>query len=319
MSWVKLDDGMLDHPKWIVALKEGGSGALCLWLGMMLWSARYLTDGVIPPQVVQTVTGPSRKRDRTKALHGLTTARLVTVDNHGTATLVNYLKYQPSRAATLRERERRIEGQQNRRHAERPPDKPGTSLIPPSSVPSRPVLSCPLREEREDARAPDGLASLDVSELALVSPMHIGVDQPAPELEALEAYLPKAPFNDRDGDARLSGVRVPMPSVPGLLGPSKREQARDARAGMGPIHGFDPAWDPSPEHRARGLELGLTDAQILERAEHCRRKYYPAGIRSEDDQFHRELLWLRNDLEKNQFKDANARRRFENPGSDRTA
>ncbi len=110
--------------------------------------------------------------------------------------------------------------------------------------------------------------------------------------------------------------------MPGLLGPSKRELARSEPPGTTPglRYAFSTEWDPSLEHRQRGLELGLTDEQILERAEHCRRKAYPAGIRSEDDQFFRELMWLRNDLEKQRFREsASARRRFENPGSDRTA
>jgi hypothetical protein len=154
-------------------------------------------------------------------------------------------------------------------------------------------------EKRERDPDPDARALGDSAALFEDEFEALAVPQPAPELEALSEWIPI----------------VPLP-------PSKRERERDAGPGTVPAlrYAFRDEWDPNHEHRARGLELGLTDEQILERAEHCRRKAYPAGIRSEDDQFFRELMWLRNDLEKTRFKEsASARRRFENPGSDRTA
>lgn len=113
---------------------------------------------------------------------------------------------------------------------------------------------------------------------------------------------------------------------PGPLQPSKRELQREAEAarlGATPAfkHKFDPNWEPHDEHRARGHELGLSDAQILEEAEDCRRKTYTQPFTSEDDHFFRELKWLANDLEKNRFKELTRhdRERFEHPGRDRSA
>lgn len=125
-------------------------------------------------------------------------------------------------------------------------------------------------------------------------------------------------------------ARAPV-EVPGLeivhpLPPSRRDQAREAEAarlGTTPAipHRFDPKWDPNDEHRARGHELGLTDDQMLEEAEDCRRKIYTHGFSTEDDQFFRELKWLATDLEKKRFQELNrhGRDKFENPGRDRSA
>lgn len=49
MTWFKVDDGFYDHPK-AQALEDGPCPfeALTLWLKAGSWSARYLTDGVVP-------------------------------------------------------------------------------------------------------------------------------------------------------------------------------------------------------------------------------------------------------------------------------
>jgi len=121
-------------------------------------------------------------------------------------------------------------------------------------------------------------------------------------------------------------VEVPGLEIvhPGPLPPSKRERAREAAAAQlsaasAAPRRFDPNWDPSPDHRGRGQELGLTNQQILEEAEDCRRKLYPHGFLSEDDQFFRELTWLANDLKKTQFKSLpqSERDAFEMPGRER--
>lgn len=113
-------------------------------------------------------------------------------------------------------------------------------------------------------------------------------------------------------------VPLPAPVFTGLQ-PSKRDQAAGAIAPG--ARRFDPAWDPHADHRIRGHELGLTDAEILAEAEDCRRKLYPHGFLSEDDQFFRELQWLSVEIAKTRFKNLPKAQRddFETPGHRRRA
>lgn len=295
--WIKLDAAMLDHPKWVRALRLGGDAALHLWLQLTMWSARHLTDGVIPSDVASAIPGPRGVMTMRKAWQALAEASLIERQSNGDWLIHDYLDHQRSRTEVMAGLERKAQHQRNQRatrrvdvHAERV--RPKRADVDLDQNRSR-------EEKRERDPDPDARALGDSAALFEDEFEALAVPQPAPELEALREWIPI----------------VPLP-------PSKRE--RESATGSGTMPGvryaFRDEWDPNHEHRARGLELGLTDEQILERAEHCRRKAYPAGIRSEDDQFFRELMWLRNDLEKTRFKEsASARRRFENPGSDRTA
>ena len=51
MSWIKLDDGWLDHPK----IRAMGPVARSLWLGALSWSCEQLTDGFIPTHMLAYV------------------------------------------------------------------------------------------------------------------------------------------------------------------------------------------------------------------------------------------------------------------------
>lgn len=83
---------------------------------------------------------------------------------------------------------------------------------------------------------------------------------------------------------------------------------------------FDPKWKPKEEHRRWGKEHGLTEAEMLERAEECRLKLYEHAFKTEDKQFSRELIWLVRDKETRKFKEsrkANPHGLNENPGRGR--
>jgi hypothetical protein len=85
---------------------------------------------------------------------------------------------------------------------------------------------------------------------------------------------------------------------------------------------FRPGWKPKDTHRTYGRELGLTDKQMLERAEDCRDKLYEKAFPDEDAQFRRELRWLKKDLETEKFRNerkANPHGLDERPGTKRTA
>jgi hypothetical protein len=97
------------------------------------------------------------------------------------------------------------------------------------------------------------------------------------------------------------------PSEPGDGSPSPRIK-------------FRADWKPTRDAREYGRQLGLTDDEMRDRAEHCRLKLYTHAFSTEDEQFRRELLWLRNDKETQRLREqrkANPNGLDENPGTHR--
>lgn len=170
--------------------------------------------------------------------------------------------------------------------------------------------------------------------------------------EAREDDSPRGEGNGKEGNGKegrgtARDVRAPdpppLPEVPGLvivarhvaandappapppdrlLPQSRRELAETQALGARPApkHEFAPDWEPSEDHRARGHELGLSDEEILAEAEDCCRKTYERPIKSEDDQFYRELGWLAADKAAKKARlTAHERARFEKPGAERRA
>jgi hypothetical protein len=96
MAWIKIDDNLVQHPK----ILEAGDEAIGLWVRLLSYSARYLTDGKISYAAARAILG--RRYSPVRAL--LKTGLLE--DNGEFYTIHNYLKYNPSRAETLTKRER---------------------------------------------------------------------------------------------------------------------------------------------------------------------------------------------------------------------
>lgn len=59
--WVKIDDGFHDHPKIRAIVRDSGFAPIGFLLCMMSWSARHLTDGTIPDQVVRELAGHTHR------------------------------------------------------------------------------------------------------------------------------------------------------------------------------------------------------------------------------------------------------------------
>lgn len=98
MTWVKLDDSLPDHPKF-VGLPDS---AKWLWIVGLCYAGRYLTDGFVPDSALKT--GEKRLAKR------LETARLWVRDPDDNGWLIHsYLDYQPSRAVIEEDRRRRSE------------------------------------------------------------------------------------------------------------------------------------------------------------------------------------------------------------------
>lgn len=94
MAWVRIDDSFYDHPKFV----DLSLDAVGLWVTMLAWSNRNLTDGQIPQKAVEKMGGLCIKE--------LIDAGLVESDLLN-FTLVNYSNYQPS-ADEIRSRKREV-------------------------------------------------------------------------------------------------------------------------------------------------------------------------------------------------------------------
>jgi hypothetical protein len=159
MSWFRIDDGMLDHPKWKRAIRTGGDAALHLWLALGTWCSRHLTDGLIPADMLGEISGPRGKRTQERAWRGLIESSLIVRHSDGSVLVHDYLDYNPSRADVLTERERWIRSKRKQRDpcdvlAGLPRDSRECPGVPsrPRPVPSRPADS-----ERDLSRVPPEL------------------------------------------------------------------------------------------------------------------------------------------------------------------
>lgn len=127
MTWVKLDDHMAEHPKF-VRLGDLAPLALALQVRAMCYSARYLTDGRIPPQAIgQLIVGFAAYGIETGGVAGMMTvgeqadafdwpAIMVKAGlwekSRGDYVIHDYLKYNPSREQVLADREANAKRQQ---------------------------------------------------------------------------------------------------------------------------------------------------------------------------------------------------------------
>ena len=141
MSWFRVDDDMLDHPKWIQALRDGGDAALHLWMRLGTWSSRHLTDGVIPPHVADVLPGPRGGKTRARAYRALADASLIHRQSDGSITLHDYLDFNPSRDSVLAGRQRKTKNKQDQRDRETVTGDNAAPEPGDRSVPSRPVPS----------------------------------------------------------------------------------------------------------------------------------------------------------------------------------
>ena len=90
MSWAKIDDGFLDHPK----VLRAGEDAAALYLRALIWCARHLTDGAIPREALRAIT---TKRDAGK-LAGMLVAVNLWESTPAGWQVHDYAKHNPSRA-----------------------------------------------------------------------------------------------------------------------------------------------------------------------------------------------------------------------------
>jgi len=131
VTWVKIDDQMPDHPKF-AALGPLGVFAFTLQLRALCYSARYLTDGVIPEAVVPTLlAGFDAWSIETGGVENLVAVGAAASDHDWPALMVaqglwdrqrngnyrihDYHGYNPTRDTVLKEREANTKRQQRHR------------------------------------------------------------------------------------------------------------------------------------------------------------------------------------------------------------
>jgi hypothetical protein len=179
MPWFKVDDSAHAHPK----MRRAGKAAVGLWVMCGSYAAAYLTDGMVPAETAAEGT-PTQ------------IAKLVKVglwheNGHscprcpqpapGDYVMHDYLRYNPSRARVLAERDREAEKKRNQRAGGRPDGTPP----PRNGQQKRPDSSSKTSEKDEFF---DGFSSPIQDESAgheLVSPgdsesTHARAARPAP-------------------------------------------------------------------------------------------------------------------------------------------
>lgn len=110
MTWLKIDDGFVDHPK-VCGLSHA---AFHLHVAALCYCARHLTDGLIPAVIA------------VRLLHGITARHREELVNAGLWVPVddgwkvhNFLEFNPSRAKVEDERAQSAERQRKHRESRR--------------------------------------------------------------------------------------------------------------------------------------------------------------------------------------------------------
>jgi hypothetical protein len=106
LSWLELDDRILEHPKFIRAVKIAGSDAIHLWLGFRAYCGQNLTNGRVPADMLDEVRGPKDPKRRKASLDALLAVGLLDPLAGGDVQMHNFLKWSSSRDAVLERREK---------------------------------------------------------------------------------------------------------------------------------------------------------------------------------------------------------------------
>ncbi len=105
MSWLRIDDAMIDHPK-IAGLSDAAFRA---HIEALCYCARHLTDGVVPLSVADRIA--------TKAVQNEAKKARLWSQKRDKIVIKNYLEYNPSRAKVEDDRAQRSEKARLAAHA----------------------------------------------------------------------------------------------------------------------------------------------------------------------------------------------------------
>lgn len=235
MSLLILDDGILDHAKFIRATRAASSAAVHLWLGLMIYCKQQLTDGLVPIDVVSDVHGPV-PRWRARALEALIDAKLIERVDASTLRVHGYLDRNDSREEIERKSAARRAGAKRRRDVD-----PTTTRQPSDDDPTttrRPPDAAPTTDRRQAVSNDNDVLSARVPTLYVTDPIRTvdgNVDPPNPQ----GGSEPSAQSASTTG--RKPGKRSKPPS-------SKTLCPADLK--------------PDPTTAAKAWELGFDDEQL---------------------------------------------------------
>lgn len=275
MSWLRVEDNMLDHPKWRRAITKGGDETLATWLRLVSWCSRNLTDGVVPADMVSEVA-QVRSDERSKTLRALTDAGLIQRSPTGDVIVTDYLERNPSRSDVLQARAASAARKEKHRlgRVGTPESHRGTlTLRRPAATtqsPSHPN-PLPIPREREPERAREDLEQ-PTTEVRFTGSGGVSRVYSMPGEQPPQAYLDEAVMRGVSRDQATStwvhyfGAGLPERGVERLhewLCQRAKERANStARAISQPRgrgFGASPALEPTAKHmafaKAHGVEL----------------------------------------------------------------
>lgn len=252
MTWMTLDDAMLDHPKFIRAVKRGGSEAVHLWLGLRAYCAKHLTDGDVPEDMLDEVRGPSDPKRRRAALEALLADDVGLLERTSTGVrLHDYLQWSESRVQVLAKREKARERKAR----------------------SRGTASAGREESRRDEQR-DGARTDDVHSGVVTNPR-------ARDLPSHPIPSHPDPPNPPSGDAGGSDSKPDLETrATAYLRDEQGERLRHQPAETWPevrqvLDAFRAAWPKAPAPVIRG---GLRDSRLRAVLERLSEGYAPGEL-----------------------------------------
>lgn len=153
MSKLELDDQILNHDKFVLAVKRAGKfggDVVFLWLGIRAYCGQRLSDGFVPTEMLDEVRGPLNPKQRAAALKVLVEVGLLEPVEGG-LQMHDFLQWSRSKSQVLADRERARERQAKSRgqsHTQSRRDS-GGSNGGSSGIVTKASASASASEERE--------------------------------------------------------------------------------------------------------------------------------------------------------------------------
>lgn len=216
MTWVKIDDGMIDHPK-IIGISDR---ALRLYLFGLCYSSRHLTDGFVPEQIARQF---GRKFPAELVKAGLWD------DADSGYKVHDYGEYQPTAAAVKEQRnhtKQRVSAWREKQARKTPRNAPRNAVT--NSVRNAVSNAPPV---------PDPIPSIDEHPEGCPSPR---TPKPRPRNEQWDALEAVFGYRPKGSEAALWGRLVVQLREFGATVETVEEAARRYRADM-PTVSFTPS------------------------------------------------------------------------------
>lgn len=138
MTWVKIDDSFPDHPK-IKGLKDD---EFRLYMTALCYSSRYLTDGVIPLNIVRTFIESRSKSSRISALVDANLWEIVAEN----VVILSYSEYQFTKERIESERKLAAERMAKSRGLRRTDGVTSGDVPPPHTHPIPIPIPIPIKD-----------------------------------------------------------------------------------------------------------------------------------------------------------------------------